>query len=399
MAVSKTTTVLREFEEKTVTLAELRGGFERRSIEKATERLSEQLCAAYVSQSPQMRIHMIMAFQHKPAMLRRMFAYAESSLEAAEKAYDKQDYRAAAQALQSAIVADALIDGRMDEDALGRLQDRLLAMANTLDYNVGTFAESLRIADDVQIRYAHAQHDRGHDGIAIETLGRLLQQNPKIEYDNDFAEAAIEVTQKTPQTAMLLLADPYLRQRFIKEQVATTTQNRETQEAPAIASTRETTETHALRHESFTRASICLTLGALLIAGELAALGRVFQSIEIDMSGIARALFEGAVIVAGVALIAAGLYALIRGIAPVRLALGRWEYRGSPARVMGLALIAGGLATIYGLGLHLRLNLAEIAGLSFADMIAIGLLQIVAAILLTGILFVVGFGYSVRARQ
>ncbi|MCA9903646.1 MAG: hypothetical protein KC547_07300, partial [Anaerolineae bacterium] len=273
-------------------------------------------------------------------------------------------------------------------------------MANTLDYNVGTFAESLRIADDVQIRYAQAQHERGHDAIAIETLGRLLQQNPKIEDDNNFAEAAIEVTQKTPQTAMLILADPYLRQRFIEEKTSPADKaNRETQEAPAATSIRETAEVHVVRHESFTRALICIVVGALLIAGELALLGSVFQSVEIDMSNLTRALFESAVIVAGVGLIAAGAYALIRGIAPIRMVFGKWEYRGSPVRVMGLALIAGGVATVYGLGLHLRLGIAPIADLSFADMIVLGLLQIVVATVLAIALFVVGFGYTVRARQ
>ncbi|MBE0688609.1 MAG: hypothetical protein IH587_00630, partial [Anaerolineae bacterium] len=236
--------------------------------------------------------------------------------------------------------------------------------------------------------------------LAIETLGRLLQHNPNIEYDNDFAEAAIEMTQKTPQSAMLLLADPYLRQRFIEGKMSPSAKRRsETQQAVAVSDERETMEAYAVQHESFAKALTGFVLGALLVTGEMALLSRAFQSLEIDASDIARVTFEAAVIGVGSVMLVLGVYALVRGISPMRLNFDRREYRGSPVRVLGLTLIAGGLAALYGLGMMLRLGPAQIAGLTFADMIAVGVLQIVAAVVLTGVLFWLGFGYSVRSKR
>jgi len=400
MAISKTMSTLREYEEKTTTLSQTRGGFERRGVERATIRLSEQLCDAFVAQPAQTRIHMIMAFHQKPTMLRRMFAYAESCLESAQRAYDKDDFIAAEQALQSAVIADALIDGRLDDGALGRLQGRLLDMASALSYDMRAFAESLKIPEDVQIRYAMAMHSRNHPALAVETLGRLLQHNPQIEYDNDFAEAAIEVTQKTPQSAMLLLADPYLRQRFVEEKMLPGSKRiSETQQATAVTDERETMEAYAVAHESPAKTLTGFVIGALLAAGEFALLGRAFQSLELDLSTVNRVTFEAVVIGLGSVMIVLGLYALVRGISPLRLNFDRREYRGSPVHVMGLTLMVGGLALFYGLGLLLRLGLDQIAGLTFADMIAIGALQLIAAIVLTGVLFGLGFGYSVHSKR
>ncbi|MCC6615824.1 MAG: hypothetical protein IT320_20300 [Anaerolineae bacterium] len=401
MAVSKTMSTLREYEEKTVTLSQTQGRFERRNVEKATIRLAEQLCEAFVAQPPQTRIHMIMAFHHKPQMLRRMFAYAEGCLESAQHAYDKDDFTNATRALESAIVADALIDGRMDGDALGRLQNRLLDMASVLDYDMGAFAESLKIPEDVQIRYAMRMHERHQPLLAVETLGRLLQHNPHIEYDNDFAEAAIEVTQKTPQSAMLLLADPYLRQRFVEEKLLPGSKHpSETQMATAVVSEeRETAEAYAVAYESLGKTATGIVLGALLAVGEIALLGRAFQSLEIDVSTVSSVSLQAVVIGLGSVMLALGLYALVRGISPFRIVFDRREYRGSPVHVMGLTLIAGGLALFYGLGLLLRLGIVRIAELTFMDMIAIGALQIVAAIVLTGVLFGLGFGFSVAVKR
>ena len=217
MSVLTTTRLLERYDDKTLALRRSHSFLKRNLLERTARRLADALCAAYPGVSASERIALVLGFNHKPAMLGHMFFHAVDCIDRAEAAFKAGKDRQAVAALKAGIVADTLLDGRVDERHLLPVQDRMISLAAQLDFDLALFSQALDISLADHLDYARAAHRQGRLETTVELLGRLLKRSPALERNDDFMALAVEVTGKTPTGAAIMLSDGILRKQFLED--------------------------------------------------------------------------------------------------------------------------------------------------------------------------------------
>jgi tetratricopeptide (TPR) repeat protein len=185
--------------------------------DKEWQPLYKQVCAAFREATPQQRVDIQIALENRDALLSLFVSYLTKMTETALKAAGKDNRKIAIPALEEALTADAIVDGRFNIDELQRIHRQLEATAAETRYDMEAFLHKLATPVPTYLERAYTLHKAGNRSQAIRTLGRALQLDHSLQKQEHIADFAAVLTGKSPQTALLTLEDPYLRNLYIEE--------------------------------------------------------------------------------------------------------------------------------------------------------------------------------------
>ncbi len=179
--------------------------------------LYKQVCAAYRQATPEQRVDLQIAFESRDALMALFVKYLSLSAQAALKALQKGKDNMAVEALQEALTADVIIDGRTNLDDLQRIHKQIESAADQLHFNMEAFLRKLETPIRIYIDSAYQLHKQGDRTQAIRVLGRALQLDHSLQKSESIGDFAATLTGESPRTAIMTLEDTYQRNVFIEE--------------------------------------------------------------------------------------------------------------------------------------------------------------------------------------
>jgi hypothetical protein len=184
--------------------------------DKDWQPLYKRVCAAFREATPEQRVDIQIAFENRDPLLPLFVRYLDRMTQAAGKAMEKDNRKAAAEVLQEALTADAIIDGRTGVDELQRIHRQLETTVREARYDMEGFLHRLQTPVQVYVDRAHRLQKEGNRSQAIRALGRALQLDESLYKNEHIASFASSLTGKSPKGAILTLEDPYLRNLLIE---------------------------------------------------------------------------------------------------------------------------------------------------------------------------------------
>jgi tetratricopeptide (TPR) repeat protein len=188
----------------------------KRIADREWQPLYKQVCAAFREAVPEQRVDIQIALENREAQLSLFVAYLNQMTETALKAARKDNQKVAIPALEEALTADAIIDGRFNVDALQCIHKQLEAAVAETHYDMETFLRKLETPVPTYLDRAYKLHKDGQRSQAIRTLGRALQLDDNLYKNETVANFASELTGKSPKGAIMTLEDAYLRNLLIE---------------------------------------------------------------------------------------------------------------------------------------------------------------------------------------
>ncbi|MBZ0284890.1 MAG: hypothetical protein K8L97_29410 [Anaerolineae bacterium] len=189
-----------------------------RSISNKTwHNIFDELCTTFPQASPEERVDIQIAFESRDILLAKFLDYFRWIAQQTAQNIRRGNRNLARELLQRGVIADAIIDGRGDVDILQTAQANLLAAAARLDFDVEGYLDPIQTPPGIYIQRAYQLHKAHDDNRAIQVLGRALQLDNTLKKSANIADLASTLTGESPQSAIITLEDPYLRNTLIAE--------------------------------------------------------------------------------------------------------------------------------------------------------------------------------------
>ncbi len=189
----------------------------KRIADKEWQPIYKQVCAAFREATPEQRVDIQIALENREAQLSLFVTYLSKITETALKAARKDNRKVAIPALEEALTADAIIDGRYNVDTLQRIHKQLEAAVAETHYDMEAFLRKLETPMSTYLDHAYKLHKQGSRSQAIRVLGRAVQLDHSLQKQEHIADFAAVLTGQSPKGALMTLEDAYLRNLFIEE--------------------------------------------------------------------------------------------------------------------------------------------------------------------------------------
>lgn len=388
-----------EFEETAVALSYHHSSQEREHLEHTLFQQGSKICLAYPRQTIDERIDTIMAFEGKMTMVRQMHRFAQMCIDRAANALYLKDTAAAANAVRAGLIADVVLDGRGDVSVLEAMQDALIQQAERAGVNIETFIAPLVVETGEFLRRAWQARERERPTEAAALLERALAREPGIRNDPKYTERIAMLQGRSTRDARLATQE-FMRVRLAEEAKAEAPK-RTTTTVRAVRET-ETQEARKQRVETTDKALIGLLLGVFLLIVAFAAAVLIFNQVHVPLelnladSATTTVIQAAALIIGGYALVAGLLHLLTgRALLEPRPSAKRPHVelkRGSPWRVMGLFMVAGGALALTSLVLMTPTATSLIGRMTAMDHIAAGIAFLIVGALVQWLFNAIGFG-------
>jgi hypothetical protein len=177
----------------------------------------KQVCAAFRGATSEQRVDIQIALEGRETQLSLFVNYLNRMSDTALKAARKDNQKVAIPALEEALTADAIIDGRYNVDTLQRLHKQLEDAVAETHYDMEAFLRKLATPVSIYLDHAYMLHRQGNRSQAIRVLGRAVQLDHSLQKQEQIADFAAALTGQSPKGALMTLEDAYLRNLFIEE--------------------------------------------------------------------------------------------------------------------------------------------------------------------------------------
>jgi hypothetical protein len=189
----------------------------KRLPDKEWQPLYKQVCAAFREATAEQRIDIQIALEGREAQLSLFVSYLNQMTETALKAARKDNRKAAIPALEEALTADAIVDGRYNIETLQRIHKQLELAVTEMHYDMEGFLRKLETPISAYLDYAYKLDKQGNRSQAIRVLGRAVQLDHSLQKTDHIGDFAAKLTGQSPKSALMTLEDAYLRNLFIEE--------------------------------------------------------------------------------------------------------------------------------------------------------------------------------------
>ncbi|MBC7814272.1 MAG: hypothetical protein H7175_24165 [Burkholderiales bacterium] len=186
-------------------------------LEKEVVQLYDQLVGAYLKATETERAVIWVNLELRDRLLTMLVRYLENVSQQALKANEKDNKALVRDLLRRAVVADLLIDSRLQTEALKLAQRHYLNLAYDYRFDTDALSESLHVSAATFVQLAWQYQREQYRVYAVRALGRALQQNRDLEDDPEVIALAMELTDEAEERdALRTLADSYVREEFIR---------------------------------------------------------------------------------------------------------------------------------------------------------------------------------------
>jgi tetratricopeptide (TPR) repeat protein len=185
--------------------------------EQDCRKVYDQICELFPNASPDERVDIHVAFESREALVAALLAYETRLTQQASKLADRDKRKEAIQSLELALIADVIIDGRASVEALQEIQNQLLKVAEELHYDVETFLQQMATPAGAYVERAYLFYKQNNRIRAIRCLGRALQLDHTLRYNEKIGDLAKVLTNESPHSAVMLLEDSFLRDSLVQD--------------------------------------------------------------------------------------------------------------------------------------------------------------------------------------
>lgn len=186
-------------------------------LEKEVVQLYDQLVGAYLNGTETERAVIWVNLELRDRLLTMLVRYLENVSQQALKANEKDNKALVRDLLRRAVVADLLIDSRLQTEALKLAQRHYLNLAYDYRFDTDGLNESMHVSSATFVQLAWQYQREQNRVYAVRALGRALQQNRDLEDDPEVIALALEITDEPEvRDALRTLADSYVREEFIR---------------------------------------------------------------------------------------------------------------------------------------------------------------------------------------
>ncbi len=189
-----------------------------KQMEKELHFLYDDLCAAYVTGSPEQRADAHIALDIRSRLLEPLLAYFRTiAAQALKAAHRKKQDHTAHQYVQQAIAANILLGNRFPEEETEEAFQQLREAAAASNFDLNEFTSQLEVSYKYFMQRT-LQYHRGQDRIrALKALGLAVQANPALDRDDRVQALAATLTGESEMSAMITVSDNYLLRKFVQE--------------------------------------------------------------------------------------------------------------------------------------------------------------------------------------
>lgn len=185
--------------------------------EKEWLTLFHEVCNAFRAASPEERVDIQIAFEDRHALLNQFTEYLARMTQNAAQISRGSNPAKTIKLLEEGILADAIIDGRVNLADVQRAQNQLVSTAEEVHFNINKFLQPLETTANTYVMRAYQLQKANQIKQAMQVLGRAIQLNPALQKNEKIAQLASDLTGESPRNALMTLEDSFLRNRFLED--------------------------------------------------------------------------------------------------------------------------------------------------------------------------------------
>jgi hypothetical protein len=245
--------------------------------------LFEQICSAYADAPLEGRMNVYLCIEGRDNMLDAMLIFGGNTADKARTLAITGKRDKALPLLKQAIAANAIVDERGTHELVSRAEHLMIIAAEDMHVDLAPQRKKLVMPVQVLAKQAVLYHQQAQLLNAAKALGIALHKDQSLEDDPKLAELAKLLTRRPAKTGMMILREPYLREKFIAEAETHKVVNRTTTTARVVASS----------HSRFWP----LTVGVVIaLMGISAVAGLLIGGAELQLGNILVGLAVGLVL-------------------------------------------------------------------------------------------------------
>jgi tetratricopeptide (TPR) repeat protein len=148
--------------------------------EKEWLNLFHEVCSTFRSASPEERVDIQIVFEDRHTLLNLFTQYLARMAQNAAQTVSQGNERKTIQLLEEAILADAIIDGRVNMADIQRAQNQLVETADKIHFDINRFLQPLATSANTYVARAYQLQKANQRKQAMQVLGRAIQLNPAL---------------------------------------------------------------------------------------------------------------------------------------------------------------------------------------------------------------------------